>query len=183
MDLQPGRVIKLNGDPYLITDNSFTKKDRQKPTMKTKLKNLRTGQVIPKTFYAADFEMIEVVTRKCQYLYKDDSSAHFMDQESFEQFEVPVNTIEEQLKFLLDGCDCHVMLYEENPISVQLPFKVDLKVVETPPGVKGDTASGGTKPATLETGIVVQVPLFINEGDIVKVNTERCEYVERTEKK
>lgn len=181
-DLKVGRIVKIGNDPCLIVSSQFLRKQQRKPVMKTKLKNLMNNAVVEKNFMAGEaFDLVEVSSRKCQYLYKDDSAAHFMDQETYEQFSIPLDTVEDQLQFLLDGNEVFVSFYEGKPISVQLPFKVDLKVRETPPGVKGDTASGGSKPATLETGLVVQVPFFINEGDIVRVNTETYEYVERVQ--
>lgn len=182
-DLKVGRIVKIGNDPCLIVSSQFLRKQQRKPVMKTKLKNLITNGVIEKNFLAGEaFELVQVETRKCQYLYKDGTSGYFMDEQSYEQFEIPLDTIEEQLQFLLDGTEVFVAFFEEKPIGVQLPFKVDLKVTETPPGVRGDTASGGGKPATLETGLVVQVPFFIEVGDIVRVNTETYEYVERAQK-
>ncbi len=182
-DLKVGRIVKIGKDPCLIVASQFLRKQQRKPVMKTKLKNLITNGTIEKNFLAGEaFELVEIETKKCQYLYKDESKGYFMDTESYEQFEIPVETIEEQLKFMLDGTEVYVSFYDGKPIGVQLPFKVDLKVVETPPGVRGDTATGGGKPATLETGLVVTVPFFIENGDIIRVNTEEYEYVERVQK-
>jgi elongation factor P len=182
-DLKVGRIVKIGNDPYLIVSSQFLRKQQRKPVMKTKLKNLINGSVIEKNFLSGEsFELVEVQTRKCQYLYKDEKAGYFMDEQTYDQFEIPIDTISEQLVFLLEGTDVFVVFYEERPISIQLPFKIDLKVIETPPGVRGDTASGGGKPATLETGLVIQVPFFINVGDIVRVNTETYEYVERVQK-
>jgi elongation factor P len=148
--------------------------------MKTKLRNLIDGSIMEKDFGAGEaFELVEVNSRKCQYLYKDADSAYFMEHDNYEQFQVPEETIEEQLQFLLEGTDVYVSFYEGKPITIQVQPKVELKVKETPPGMRGDTATGGSKPATLETGLVIQVPLFINVGDKVRVNTETKEYNER----
>lgn len=179
-DLKIGKIVKVGSDPFVILKADFLRKQQRKPVMKTKLRNLVNGSVLEKTFLAGEaFEFAEVANRKCQFLYKDNDFAYFMDQETYDQFQIALEAVEEQMKFLLDGNDVYVSFYEEKPISVQLPPKVELKVVETPPGVKGDTASGGGKPAKLETGITVTVPFFINEGDIIRVNTETYEYVER----
>ncbi len=179
-DIRTGSIVKVNGDPYLVTKNLFMRKDASKPSMQTKLKNLITGKALDKTFSAGEsFEFADVERRKCQYLYKDQETAHFMDNESFEQFELATEDIEDALKFMNDDTEVYVTLYEGKPIGVQPPVKTTLKVSETVPGVKGDTAQGGTKPATLETGAIINVPLFIKEGESVVVNTETGEYVSR----
>jgi len=179
-EIKTGRILKLNGAPFLVTWNQFMRKDASKPVMRTKLKNLITGAAMDKTFLSSEnFEFADVENRRCQYLYKDASDAVFMDNESYEQFTLPIGQIEGSLPFLKEDTEVHVTMYESKPIGVQPPIKVELKVVDTPPGVKGDTVTGGSKPATLETGFIVTVPLFINEGDIIIVNTENNEYVSR----
>jgi elongation factor P len=179
-DIKTGRVVKVSGDPYLVTWNQFSRKEAQKPVMRTKLKNLITGSVIDKTFLAGEsFEFADIERRRCQYLYKDSGGAVFMDNETFDQFTLPTDQIEGSLPYLKDDTEVYVTFYEGSPISVQPPPKIELKVIETPPGVKGDTATGGTKPAKLETGATVTVPLFISEGDVLLINTETGEYVSR----
>jgi len=179
-DIRTGSIVKVNGDPYLVTYNQFSRKEAQKPVMRTKLKNLITGNVMDKTFSAGEnFEMADIEKRKSQYLYNDGSEAYFMDNENFEQFTLPVVQLEGALKFMKENSEVYVTLYESKPIAVQPPIKVELKVLETPPGVRGDTAQGGTKPATLETGLTVNVPLFVNEEDTIIVNTDTGEYVSR----
>ena len=150
--------------------------------MATKLKNLKTGSVIQKTFQGSDkLEPADLGYRKVQYLYGDENSFTFMDLETYDQFDLDKDTIEGSVNFLVDGQECDALLFDGNPIGINMPSTVNLKVVETIPGVKGDTASGGTKPATLESGLVVNVPLFITEGDILKVNTDSGEYMSRAE--
>ena len=179
-DIRTGTVVKVQGAPYLVVWNQFNRKQARKPVMRTKLKNLINGSALEKTFLAGEsFEFAEVENKRCQYLYKNSDEAVFMDNETFEQFHLPLDQIEETLRFLTEDTEVHVNFYEEKPISVQPPIKVNLKVVETPPGVKGDTAQGGTKPAILETGVSVTVPLFVNEGDLISVNTETGDYVSR----
>jgi len=179
-DIRTGAIVKLNGDPYLVTNNQFMRKDAGKPVMRTKLKNLKTGNTLDKTFLAGEsFEFADIERRRCQYLYKDSEAAFIMDNESFEQFNLPLEEIKDSLKFLKDDTEVHVTFYEENPIGVQPPIKVALEVTETTPGVKGDTASGGSKQATVETGVVITVPLFIKEGEKILINTETGEYVSR----
>ncbi len=180
-DIRVGAVVKLNNLPYLVVWSQFNRKQQRKPVMRTKLKNLIDGNALDKTFLAGEsFEFADIEKRKCQYLYKDDESAEFMDNDSYEQFKLPIGDILESLKFLKDDTEVYVTFYEGNPIGIQPPIKVTLKVVETPPGVRGDTATGGTKPATLETGAVVSVPLFMKEGEDVVINTETGEYVGRS---
>jgi len=180
-DIRSGTVVKLNGAPYLVVWNEFNRKQQRKPVMRTKLKSLIDGSALDKTFLAGEsFEFADIERRRCQYLYSDASLAYFMDGESFEQFELDKDNIAEILGFLKDDTEVFVTFYEGKPIGVQPPVKITLAVIETPPGVKGDTAQGGTKPATLETGATVQVPLFVKEGDNIVVNTETGEYVSRT---
>lgn len=180
-DIRTGSIVKVNGDPYLVTKNQFMRKDAGKPVMRTKLRNLITGNSLDKTFLAGEsFEFAEIERRKCQYLYGDGASAHFMNNENFEQFELDTKDIEDLLKFLKDDTEVYVTFYEGNPIGVQPPVKVTLTVTSTVPGVKGDTAQGGTKPATLETGVTINVPLFVKEGDKLVINTETGAYDSRS---
>ena len=179
-DIRTGTIVKISDDPYLVVWNQFSRKQACKPVMRTKLKNLINGSVLNKTFLAGEsFEFANVSNKRCQYLYKDNVSAVLMDNETFEQFNLALDQIEGALPYLKDDTEVYVTFYEGKPISVQIPPKIELKVVETPPGVKGDTATGGTKPAKLETGATVTVPLFVNEGDVLIVNTETGEYVSR----
>ncbi len=180
-DIRTGSIVKVNGDPYLVTQNQFMRKDASKPVMRTKLKNLITGNSLDKTFLAGEsFEFAEIERKKCQYLYSDGSNANFMDNETYEQFELNAKTIEDILRYLKDDTEVYVTFYEEKPIGVQAPVKVTLTVTSTVPGVKGDTAQGGTKPATLETGVTINVPLFVKEGDKLIINTETGEYDSRS---
>jgi len=179
-DIRTGSVVKVNGNPYLVVWNEFNRKQQRKPVMRTKLRSLIDGSALDKTFLAGEsFEFADIERKRCQYLYNDGGNAHFMDGETFEQFELDVDNIEDILRFLKDDTEVYVTFYEEKPIGVQPPVKVTLAITETVPGVKGDTAQGGTKPATLETGVTVQVPLFVKEGDSIVVNTETGEYVSR----
>jgi len=179
-DLKVGRVINFSGEPCVIVTNSFMRTAQRKPVMRTKLRGVMSGKVVEKTFIAGeDFEIVEIEKTRAQYMYKDDDMAYFMDSKTFDQFAIALEQITDQIKFLKEGEDTTVTKYEGKPIGLELPPKVDLKVVETTPGVRGDTAQGGTKAATLETGMVVQVPLFIEEGGSVRINTDTGEYVER----
>lgn len=179
-DLKVGRLVSFGDEPCVIVSNSFMRTAQRKPVMRTKLRGVMTGKVMDKTFVSGeDFELVNIEKSRSQYMYKDDDSAYFMDSQTFDQFPMPLEIIGEALKFLKEGEETTITRYEGKPIGLELPPKVALKVVETTPGVRGDTAQGGTKPATLESGNVIQVPLFINEGDSVRVNTETGEYVER----
>lgn len=179
-DLRVGRIVSQGGEPYVIIWNNFMRTAQRKPVMRTKLRNIISGRVMEKTFTAGeDFEIVEIEKSNAQYLYKDPSNAYFMDSETFEQFPISLEILGDQINFLKEGEEMILTKYEDRPIGVELPPKVSLKVIETAPGVRGDTAQGGTKSAKLETGITVQVPLFINEGDVVRVNTETHNYVER----
>lgn len=179
-DLKVGVVLSHSGAPYQIISNSFMRTAQRKPVMRTKLRNLINGSVMEKTFIAGEsFEVADVARKTVQFMYKDADGAYFMDLETYEQFNFPLETLGDMAGFMQDGKDMIAVMYEEKPIAIQLPPKVELKVVETSPGVRGDRAQSGTKPAKLETGVSVNVPLFINEGDLIRVNTESGEYVER----
>lgn len=179
-ELKPGRAVVVDGEPYLITWSQFSKQGRQGGVMATKMKNLKSGAVVQRTFQGSDkLEQADVGFRKVQYLYGDGNSFTFMDLQSYDQFALSKETVGEAMQYLVDGQEVDALVFEEHPIGIQLPATVELKVKETIPGVKGDTAQGGTKPATLESGLKVNVPLFINEGDTVKVNTDTGEYMER----
>ncbi len=178
--LKPGVAIMVDGDPYLVTKSQFSKQARQGGTMKTVLRNLKTGANIQKTFSGNEkCEAADLERARCQYLYDDGSKGIFMHKDTYEQYEIDLELLGRQKGYLLEGGDADVLLFEGNAIGLSLPPKVELKVIETPPGVKGDTAQGGSKPAKLETGVMINVPLFINEGDLIRVNTEEGTYVER----
>src|SRR3989344_6240038 len=175
-----GQIIKYNNEPYQIIASNFMRTAQRKPVIQAKLRNLMTGEVMEYSFkYGERIDEADVAKRKCQFLYSDDEGAHFMNPETFETIVVPRVIVEDQIKFLKEGTDTMIMFFEDRPIALDLPIKMELKVTETSPGVKGDTATGGSKPATLETGYVVNVPLFIKEGDVVRVNTQSGDYVER----
>ncbi len=149
--------------------------------MRTKLKNVLSGAVIDKTFRAGEkVDEVRLVRRPVQYSYTDGQFYYFMDNQTYEQIPLPAETIgDDQLAYLKENMVCEALTRDEKPISVEVPFFVELEVAETEPGVRGDTAQGGTKPATLETGAVVQVPLFIETGDVIKVDRRENKYLER----
>lgn len=175
-----GQIIKYNNDPYQIIWASFMRTAQRKPVIQTKLRNLISGKVMEYSFkYGEKVEGADVIRKKMQFLYADESGASFMDPESFETVVLSKTLVADQINYLKEGTDTTVIFFEDRPIGLDLPVKIDLKVVETAPGIKGDTAAGGTKPAKLETGLTVNVPLFIKEGDRVKVDTRSGTYVER----
>ena len=181
-ELKKGRAVIVEGEPYLITWNQFSKSARQGGVMATKMKNLKTGSVIQKTFQGSDkLEPAEIGYKKVQYLYGDGTNYTFMDLTTYDQFELNEDTVGEIADFLTEGQELDAMIFDEQPIGINLPPTIEVKVVETMPGVKGDTATGGTKPATLESGATINVPLFVNEGDIIKVNTDTGTYMCRVE--
>jgi elongation factor P len=179
-DLKVGATIQIENDPYVVTWNQFSKTARQGGVMKTKLKNLLTGRVMEKTFQGSDrIEDADVAFRRAQFLYASGNEYEFMDQETFETVSLSKEILGDATQYLLDGIDCDLQYFNGNPINIQLPPKMTFVVKETDPGVQGDRAQAGSKPATLETGYTVKVPPFINQGDAIIINTLNGEYVER----
>lgn len=179
-DLKNDTKITLDGEPYVVTKYEHSKMGRGGAVVRATLKNLKSGATLNRTFQGSDkIEPADITNTKAQYTYSDGDVYYFMDEESFEQFEFSEDVLGDTKYFLIEGKTVDVMNYNGIPINVTVKPKVELTVVETVPGVKGDTVSGGGKPATLETGLVIQVPLFINEGDVVRVNTAEKSYVER----
>ncbi len=179
-DLKVGTVVNIDNAPYQILTNSFMRTAQRKPVMRTKMRNLINGSVMEKTFVSGEsFEIADVARKNVQYLYKDMTDAFFMDLDNYEQFSFTLEGLGDMVGYLQDGKEMTALLYNEKPISIQLPPKVVLKVSETTPGVRGDRAQAGSKPATMETGLVINVPLFVEEGEMIRINTETGEYVER----
>ena len=179
-DLKVGAKIQMDGDPYVVTWSQHSKQARGGGVMKTKMKNLISGSTVEKTFQGHDkIESADINFRRAQFLYANGDDFEFMDQESFESISFTRDQLGETALFLSDGMDVDIQHFEGKAINVQLPPKMEFKVTETDPGVRGDTATGGSKPATLETGYVVKVPLFINPGDKIVINTDNGEYCER----
>lgn len=179
-DFRNGLSIMLDSEIYTIVEFQHVKPGKGGAFVRTKLKNVRTGAVIDKTFRAGERMEQAVLERKpMQYIYQQDGDYYLMDLESFEQVPVRRELIGEPVKYLKENEQVTVMTHEGNIIGVELPFTVELEVVETDPGVRGDTASGGSKPARLETGAVIQVPFFVNVGDKLKVDTRTDAYLER----
>jgi elongation factor P len=179
-DFRPGIVVTLDGDLYAIVSSQHVKRGRGSAYVRAKIRNLKTGSIVERTFNAGERVPHAYLDRRdMQFLYHQDDEYVFMDQETYEQTSIGAEMLGDGTKFLKDNTVVTVVHYDERPIAVELPNTVDLRVADTPPGVKGDTASGSTKPATLETGAVVQVPFFVEVGSYVRVDTRTGEYVER----
>lgn len=178
--IRKGLAINFRGHTWLVTEAQFVNPGKGAAFTKTKLRNLKTNQVVENTFKSGEtVEEADIIRKKCQYSYTDGSNYHFMDNESYEQFSLSQDAVKDVKMYLLDGTECYALHIDGTPVSVQLPPKMDFKVIETTPGVKGDTATGGSKEATIETGAVIKVPLFIKEGEMIKVNTEDGSYVSK----
>ncbi len=180
-DLRKGTTfIDDDGNLYVVLDYLHNKQGRGNATIKTKLRNLRTGSTIEKSFQSGGrVQDVRLDTHTVQYLYRDGDLYTFMDTETYEQPVLSSEVLGDHAEYLKEGMNLEILMYDGQPIDVQLPTTVDLKVAETAPGYKGDTASGGGKPAKLETGVSVTVPFFVNTGDTVRVDTRTGEYVTR----
>ena len=175
-----GMHIELEGGVWRIIDFQHVKPGKGGAFVRTKVKSVDTGAVVDKTFRAGEkFARIFTETKNVQYLYDDGSDVHFMDPDNYEQFSVPHAELEDELMFMQPNATVQVLAVDGKPSSVQLPTTVELTVVDTEPGVKGDTVSNVTKPATLETGAVVAVPLFVNVGERIRVDTREARYISR----
>jgi len=179
-DFRRGLKIEVDGIPYSIAEFQHVKPGKGGAFVRTKLKSLLTGGVIDKTFRAGEkVEKPDLEQKTLQYLYAEGSQYYFMDNETYEQTFLTKEQLGESKGFLQENVTVAILYYQGKPIAVELPMFVELEVTRTEPGVRGDTASGGSKPATLETGTTIQVPLFVNEGDKVKIDTRTGEYIER----
>lgn len=179
-DLKNGLKVLLDGEPYSIIDTEFVKPGKGQAFTRVRVRNLKTGRVIEKTFKSNDaVEAADVFEKEIQYLYSDGEFWHFMDPQSFEQLQAPAAAVADAAKWLTEEDLCQVTLWNGEPISVQPPNFAELRIVRTDPGVRGDTSGSGGKPAELETGATVRVPLFVNEGEVIRVDTRTGEYVSR----
>lgn len=183
-DLRPGVTFELDGEVWIVISFLHVKPGKGSAFVRTKIRNIETGNVIERTFRAGEKVKEAYVERKeFQYMYNDGTTYYFMDNKSYEQIELPEEFIGDEKYYLKEGMNIQVLYYKDRAIGVELPNYVDLEVVETEPGFKGDTAQGGSKPAVLETGLKIQVPLFIEKGEIIRVDTRTGEYLERVGKK
>ena len=178
-EFKKGLKIQFDGEPYSIVDFQHVKPGKGGAFVRTKLKHMRLGRVIDNTFRAGEkVELVDFDEKRMQYLYKDDRY-HFMDLETYDQISLSPEEVGDARDFLKENTEVEILFIDGSPASVELPNFIELTVVRTDPGIRGDTASGGSKPATLETGAVIQVPLFLNEGDVVKVDTRSGDYLGR----
>lgn len=179
-EFRVGSTIELDGSVWQVMEFQHVKPGKGAAFVRTKLRNLKNGNIQEKTFRAGEkVPRAHVETRQMQYLYESGGDYTFMDNETYEQTTLSKEQLEAEIPFLLENMNVQIMMYQGETIGVQLPTTVELTVVETDPGIRGDTVSGGSKPAKMETGLVVQVPLFVNEGDRLIIDTRSREYVSR----
>jgi len=179
-EIKVGKKILFDGQPFLVMFSQHSKMNRAGAVLRTKLKNLLTGAIIQKTFQGADkVEEAEVDDKQVQYLYRDNGGFVFMDLESYDQLSLSEKVIGNRAGYLKEGTEVKLLFFKSQPIDLELPVKMDFRVTEAPPAVRGNTVDGGSKQVTIETGIKVNTPLFIKEGDTIRVNTDTGEYVER----
>jgi elongation factor P len=179
-EFKKGLKIELDGTPYIMVDFQHVKPGKGGAFVRTKLKNLLTGRVLDQTFRSGErVKKPDLMEREMQYLYREGDRYCMMDNDSYEQIMLTEAQVGEALLYLIENLDLKVLFFNKEPVGVELPNFVELAVAQTEPGVKGDTAAGGTKPAVLESGANIQVPLFINEGDRVKVDSRTGGYIER----
>jgi elongation factor P len=179
-ELRKGVTFTMDGELYKVIEYQHYKPGRGKAVIRTKLRNLRTGTTLDKTFTSGDrVQDIRLDHQTVQYLYKDDRFYYFMDVETFEQFPLPDAVLEDAEPYLIENMQIELSSYEGEPLDVELPITVDLEVTEAPPGFAGDTAQGATKDVTLQTGLRIQVPLFIEQGDVLRIDTRDGRYITR----
>jgi elongation factor P len=179
-DIKAGKNILWEGQPFVVLSHEHSKTGRAGAVLRTKLRNLLTGAVLDKTFQGSEkIDNADMSKTKAQYLYPEQDGYMFMDMNTYDQFTFSKDAIGSAALYLLEGTEVTVLNFNDTPVNIELPIKVTLTVVEAPPGIKGDTAGTGGKVVTLETGLKISAPLFVNEGDRVIVNTEKGEYVSR----
>ena len=179
-EFRSGLKVMLDGEPCSILENEFVKPGKGQAFNRVKLRNIKTGRVWERTFKSGEsLEAADVVDKDMEYLYNDGEFWYFMDPESYEQFQADAKVVGDATNWLKEQDICMVTLYNGTPLSVDPPNHVELEIVETDPGLKGDTAQGGTKPATLSTGVIIKVPLFLSSGEVIRVDTRTGEYLSR----
>jgi elongation factor P len=175
-----GLALRFKNEPWVVISTHFESPGKGQAFTKAKMRNLKTGKTLENTFKSGEsVEIVDTIRKKAQYLYEANKEYYFMDNDSYEQFFLTAEAIEDNKKYLVEETDVHVLYIEGNPISIQLPPKMTFKVIQAPPGEKGDTATGGSKDVIIETGATVKVPLFIKEGQLIIVNTESGDYVSK----
>lgn len=179
-EIKIGRVVVVNGEPYVVVRADHHKMGRGGAVLKIKLRNLISSNMLERTVQGNEkLEEAQTQTQKANFLYKDMNEAYFMNNNSFEQFNLPLEDLGDKVQYLKEGIDVDVLYFNDRPVAVSLPIKMEFKVVSAPPAVKGNSVGSVTKVAELETGAKVNVPVFIAEGETIRINTDTGEYVER----
>ena len=180
-ELRKGITIELDGEPYQVVEYSSHKMQQRAPVVRLRLRELRTGRSVDRTFsgYDVKLNLASVEQRPAQYLYKDDPFYYFMDSRTYEQYPLTQEQLGNSSLYLREQVELDLIFFREKPIAVELPTFIELAIVETPPAHRGDTAQGSTKPATLETGLTVNVPFFVNPGESIRIDTRTGAYLER----
>jgi len=179
-ELRRGLIVEMDSDLYRVNEFQHVKQGRGSAFVRLTLRNMRTGSTTQQTFQAGSkFQTVRLERSRAQYMYSEDGQHHFMDVDSFDQFALDSDTLGDALNYLKPEFVLEMLSYNNQPVDIEIPIAVELTVAQTDPGFRGDTATGGTKPATMETGLVVNVPLFISEGDVIKVDTRSASYIER----
>jgi len=179
-EIKLGKVLHVNNEPFLAIKTEHHKMGRGGAVLKVKLKNLINGAMLERTFQGNDkVEEADVERGKANFMYADEENANFMDNTSFEQFWLPLEQIGDKTRFMKEGIDVDVLYFQGRPVSIDLPIKMDFKVISAPPGVKGNSVGSVTKQVEIETGAMINAPMFINEGDMIRINTDSGEYAER----
>ncbi len=182
-DIRKGLKIQIDGEPYTVVDFQFVKPGKGTAFTRTRIKNLLTGAVLDKTYRSGEkLEPANVEEKQMQYLYREGDNFYFMDTTSYEQLFISAEDLGDDALYLTENTNVAMLVFNERPVGITLPNFVELEVTHTEPGMKGDTASGATKPATLSTGAVINVPLFVETGDVLKIDTRTRAYIERVKK-
>lgn len=181
-DIRKGKVIVLDEQPYVVMSAEFLRKQQRKPVVRSILKHLKTNATREHSFQQSDkVPEADVATRECQYLYREGQKYVFMDQGTYEQFEIDADQVGDATKFMLEGENVQIVTFEGAPVSVALPIKINRKVIEAPPGIRGDTSSNVMKEVILEGSVKVKAPLFVSAGDTIKIDTRDGSYIERVQ--
>ena len=179
-EIRKGKVVVMGGEPYQVTSAQYLRMQQRRPVMKTILKHIRTGATKEHSFQQSDkVEEADITRKPYQYLYENTGTYSFMDQETYEQIDLAADVLAGAEVYLLEGQTAEIVFYDDDPIGVELPIKIDRKVIEAPPGVKGDTSSNVTKEVIVEGNLKVKAPLFIKQGDVIRIDTRSGDYVER----
>ena len=179
-EIKIGKVLEINKEPYVVIRTDHHKMGRGGAVLKVKMRNLLSASILERTFQGNDkAEEAQTQTKKANFMYKDTNEAFFMDNNSYEQFSLALEDIGDKAQYLKDGTDVDTLYFNDRPVSISLPIKMEFKVVSAPPSVKGNSVGSVTKQVELETGAKINVPVFISEGDVIKINTDTGEYVER----